>query len=81
MSLNFPFDPAERAAEVERLVTKDGMKAWPAVMRDLFRDEDIGRLEKLLEEFGIGARLEQEVLEEYPFVSENMKKRKVLIKS
>jgi uncharacterized Fe-S cluster-containing radical SAM superfamily protein len=60
---------------------KEGMKAWPAVMRDLFSDEDIGRLEKVLEEYGIGARLEQEVLEEYPFVIENMKKRKVLIKS
>jgi uncharacterized Fe-S cluster-containing radical SAM superfamily protein len=60
---------------------KEGMKAWPAVMRDLFSDEDIGRLEKVLEEYGIGARLEQEVLEEYPFVTENMKKRKVRIKS
>jgi len=56
---------------------KEGMKAWPAVMRDLFSDEDIGRLEKVLEEYEIGARLEQEVLEEYPFVIENMKKRKV----
>jgi len=60
---------------------KEGMKAWPAVMRDLFSDEDIGRLEKVLEEYGIGARLEQEVLEEYPFVTENMKKRNVRIKS
>ncbi len=60
---------------------KEEMKAWPAVMRDLFTDEDISRLEKVLEEYGIEARLEQEVLEEYPFVTENMKKRKVRIKS
>ena len=58
---------------------KEGMKAWPAVMRDLFTDEDIGRLEKVLEEYGIEARLEEEILEEYPFVTENMKKRKVRI--
>jgi uncharacterized Fe-S cluster-containing radical SAM superfamily protein len=59
---------------------KEGMKAWPAVMRDLFTDEDIGRLEKVLEEYGIGARLEEEMLEEYAFVTENMKKRKVRIR-
>ncbi len=58
---------------------KAGMKAWPAVMRDLFTDEDIGRLGKVLEEYEIGARLEEEGLEEYPFVSENIKKRKVRI--
>jgi len=56
---------------------KEGMKAWPAVMRDLFTDEEIGRLEKTLQEHGIGAGLEEEGLEEYPFVSENMKKRNV----
>ncbi len=59
---------------------KEGMKAWPAVMRDLFTDEEIGRLEKVLEEYGIGARLEEEALEQYPFVTENMKKRKVRIR-
>jgi uncharacterized Fe-S cluster-containing radical SAM superfamily protein len=59
---------------------KEGMKAWPAVMRDLFTDEEIDKLGKHLEEYGIGAQLEEEVLEEYPFVTENMKKRKVQIK-
>ena len=63
-----------------RELEKEEMKAWPAVMRDLFNDEDIGRLEKVLEEYGIEARLEEEVLEEYPFVTENMKKRNVQIK-
>jgi uncharacterized Fe-S cluster-containing radical SAM superfamily protein len=59
---------------------KEGMKAWPAVMRDLFGDEDITRLEKVLEELGIKASLEEEMLEEYPFVTENMKKRNVRIR-
>jgi len=59
---------------------KEGMKAWPAVMRDLFGDEDIGRLEKVLEEHEIGAGLEGEMLEEYPFVTENMKKRNIQIR-
>jgi uncharacterized Fe-S cluster-containing radical SAM superfamily protein len=59
---------------------KEGMKAWPALMRDLFSDEEIGRLEKVLEEYKIGAQLEQEGLEEYPFVTANMKKRKVQIR-
>lgn len=63
-----------------RELEKEGMKAWPAVMRDLFTDEEIGRLEKVLDEYGIGARLEEEVLEEYPFVIENMRKRKVQIR-
>jgi len=59
---------------------QQGMKAWPAVMRDLFTDEEIDQLGKLLGEYGIGARLEEEILEEYPFVTENMKKRNVKIK-
>jgi uncharacterized Fe-S cluster-containing radical SAM superfamily protein len=59
---------------------KEGMKVWPAVMRDLFTDEEIGRLEKVLKEYGIGARLEEEFLEEYPFVIENMKRRNIQIR-
>ena len=54
-----------------------GLKAWPAVMRNLFTNDEIARLEKLLAEYKINARLEEEILEEYPFVIENMKKRNV----
>ena len=43
------------------------MKAWPAVMRDLFSDDEIAQLEQLLGEYGIKARLEEEILGEYPF--------------
>lgn len=56
-----------------------GLKAWPAVMRDLFTENDITQLKRLLAENDIKARIEEEFLEEYPFVFENMKKRNVWI--
>ncbi len=52
-----------------------GIKAWPALMGDLFSEEEIETLKKLLNEFGIKGKIELEVLEAYPFVVENMKKR------
>jgi len=57
-----------------------GVRAWPALMRDLFSTEQIGQIKNLLDEFKIKAELELEGLEAYPFVVENMKKRKVQIK-
>jgi uncharacterized Fe-S cluster-containing radical SAM superfamily protein len=57
-----------------------GVKAWPAVMRELFNDEEIGRLKKLLAEYKIKARLEEEILEPYPFVLENLKIRNIPLK-
>ncbi len=54
-----------------------GMNAWPAVMRDLFTDDELVRLSNRLVEQGIRADLEEEVLETYPIVVENMKKRGV----
>ena len=54
-----------------------GIQAWPALMRDLFRPEEIDRLEKILDQYKIKAELELEALEAYPFVLENMKKRKL----
>lgn len=58
-----------------------GIKAWPAIMRNLFTPEEIAQLRGLVEKYGIKSQLEQEVLEEYPFVIENLNKRKVLLKS
>jgi len=58
----------------------EGIRAWPALMRDLFLPDEIGQLEKLLDEYKIKAELELETLEDYPFVIENMRKRKVQIK-
>jgi uncharacterized Fe-S cluster-containing radical SAM superfamily protein len=57
-----------------------GLKAWPAVMRDLFTDDELARLAKRLAEMEIKARLEEEFLEAYPFVLENMEKRGIEIK-
>ncbi len=57
-----------------------GIRAWPALMRDLFSTEEIGQLKNALDAFRIKAELELEGLEAYPFVVENMKKRKVQIK-
>ncbi|MDH5743217.1 MAG: radical SAM protein [Candidatus Aminicenantes bacterium] len=57
--------------ELERL----GVRAWPALMGDLFSREEIDRLEEFLREQGIQAELEQEFLETYPFVLDNMRKR------
>ncbi|MGB2763845.1 MAG: radical SAM protein [Candidatus Aminicenantaceae bacterium] len=56
-----------------------GLKAWPAVMKNLFTDDDIAQLKRLLAECDIKAGIEEEFLEEYPFVLENMKKRNVWI--
>jgi len=56
------------------------IRAWPALMRDLFSAEEIKQLENLLNEWNVNAELELEGLEAYPFVVENMKRRKVQIK-
>jgi uncharacterized Fe-S cluster-containing radical SAM superfamily protein len=60
---------------------KQRLRAWPAIMRDLFNEDEISRLERLLEELHIHSRLEEEYLEAYPFVVENMRKRKVPVKN
>ncbi len=65
--------PLVALREFERL----GMRAWPALMGDLFSREEIGNLENILRESGVQSELELEFLETYPFVLENMKKRKV----
>jgi len=69
--------PFAALKELENL----GIKAWPAVMRELFNDEEIGRLKTLLGEYKIKARLEEESLEAYPFVLENLKNRRVPLKN
>jgi uncharacterized Fe-S cluster-containing radical SAM superfamily protein len=59
---------------------KQGIKAWPAIMEDLFTENEIERLKRLLHERNIKAELEFEYLERYPFVLENMDKRNIQIK-
>jgi uncharacterized Fe-S cluster-containing radical SAM superfamily protein len=53
------------------------VRAWPALMGDLFSPEDIDRLGETLKEEDIHVELELEFLESYPFVLDNMRKRKI----
>lgn len=54
-----------------------GIRAWPALMGDLFSREEISKFERFLRENGIQSELELEFLEAYPFVLENMRKRRI----
>ncbi len=65
--------PLTALKELEKL----GVRTWPALMGDLFSREEINEFEKLLEESGIHSQLELEYLEAYPFVLDNMRKRKI----
>lgn len=65
--------PLVALQEMEKL----GVETWPAVMGDLFSGEEIDRFRRSLREKGISAELELESLEAYPFVQQNMRKRKI----
>ncbi len=56
------------------------LKAWPAVMWNLFTDDELAQLSDRLAGMTIHAQLEEEILEAYPFVLENMEKRGVIEK-
>jgi uncharacterized Fe-S cluster-containing radical SAM superfamily protein len=56
-----------------------GIRAWPALMGDLFFKEEISKFDQFLRANDIHSELEVEFLEAYPFVLENMKKRKIKI--
>ena len=58
-----------------------GVRAWPALMGDLFNETEIAALRRMLRESGIPADLELESLEAYPFVLENMRRRGLLTNS
>lgn len=72
---NFYRFPLIAMRELEGL----GIRAWPALMGDLFSREEIGKFESFLRENGIRSKLEIEFLETYPFVLKNMKKRMIKI--
>ena len=63
-----------------RKLEEKGITAWPAIMGDCFSQEEIFRFEEYLRENGVKAQLELESLEAYPFVVENLKKRKIKLK-
>jgi uncharacterized Fe-S cluster-containing radical SAM superfamily protein len=56
------------------------VRAWPALMEDLYSEAEISGLKKTLKKFGIKPDLELESLETYPFVLENMRRRGILPK-
>lgn len=59
---------------------KGHIKVWPAVMRDLFKDSEIESLKDILRKEGIKGDIELEKLERYPFVLDNIKKRRITLK-
>lgn len=54
-----------------------GVRAWPALMQDLFSREQVRTLKQRLQSLGIPAELELEALEPYPFVLENLRRRNI----
>ena len=69
----YPFLALKKLEEVR-------IRAWPALLRDLFTPHQIGEVKNTLDLYEIKADLELESLEAYPFVLDNLKKRKVRIK-
>lgn len=59
---------------------KEHIKAWPAVMEDLFTDNEIDSLRNVLRKENIKGDIELERLERYPFVLDNLKRREVALK-
>lgn len=72
----FPL-PLRALQNLEKL----GVRVWPALMADLFRESEIVGLRKMLREGHIQAELELESLEPYPFVLENMRRRGLFFKN
>ncbi len=62
-----------------KLLQDRGVRAWPAIMEDLFTEEEIAELEQRLVKRGIAGGLEREYLERYPSVLDNLQNRNVEI--
>jgi uncharacterized Fe-S cluster-containing radical SAM superfamily protein len=60
-----------------KLLQDRGIRAWAAIMEDLFEDQDMARLENRLRSLGVAGSLEREHLERYPSVVENLRARGV----
>ncbi len=63
-----------------RFMEELGVKAWPALMEDVFSKPQIEELKKALIKRGIHSDLELESLEGYPFVLANLKRRGIPLK-
>lgn len=58
---------------------EQGLDAWPAVMWDTFGKDGVDKIKAKLSSLGIDREVEVEALERYPYVLENIRKRKVRI--
>jgi len=55
----------------------EGLSPWVAIMADIFGDKGRKMLQKRMLDLKIDCKIEQEVLERYPYVMDNMKKREI----
>jgi uncharacterized Fe-S cluster-containing radical SAM superfamily protein len=58
---------------------EEGLDAWPAVMRETFGKSGVEKLKAKLRAIGVNSEIEVEVLERYPYVMENLDKRKIVL--
>lgn len=57
----------------------EGLSPWIAIMADIFGREGRERLERRMEDMGIDCEVEEEILERYPYVMDNMEERGVVV--
>jgi uncharacterized Fe-S cluster-containing radical SAM superfamily protein len=60
-------------------LTQRGITVWPAIMIDVFGDEEVRQIRERVAE--IGLEVEMEELNRYPFVMDNLKKRGIEVKT
>ena len=70
----YPLDGLKRLQDM-------GLDAWPAIMSELFTRPDMQNLRNTLRDHGLTSPLEDESLERYPSVMENLKKRGIVVRS
>lgn len=64
-----------------KLLQENGIECWPALMGDLFDENEIENFKKYLKAYGISSDLEIEYLERYPSVMKHLRERGIEIKS
>jgi uncharacterized Fe-S cluster-containing radical SAM superfamily protein len=68
--------PIDALVELRRLA----IDSWPAVMSELFSKEQTLGLQKTLRAAGLTTPLEEECLEPYGFVLQNLKERRITVR-
>ncbi|MGB9004749.1 MAG: radical SAM protein [Candidatus Aminicenantales bacterium] len=70
----------ERPLAGLKALQEAGVEAWPALMEDLFTQDEINGLKSRLVNLGIRSELELESLEPYPHVLENLRRRNLSLR-